>query len=236
MSVLSYTEERSLGSAALAWLNMALALLCGFTAGFLAVLCAGLLLVAASIATGSPRGGFDVSSPGDVFHFHVTPATKTVNYPQTCTVALGRRTCSRVTRTSLMPPDAGSLITAVALLSMIVPPAALVYGFGHAAACFAALARRRWFDRRTITHLRDFALGGLAFLAWWPLSLPLARSIGDISAIWLPRGAIRTPGTSGFDLGPVPTLLTVAYALLLAVITAVLAHARKVAEDHAQIV
>ena len=223
------------GVTALGVVNSVMAALCGSVAGFLALLCAGFLLAIVSGIIGWPRTGLDIAPPGGFMHFHLAPGTTTVNY-DTCKTFAGHQTCTRVTHTAIKSPDIGNLIDGLAMSIIVLPIAALVYGLTQAAACFLSLARRRWFEERTITHLRNFALGGLVFLVATPAAPPLARLISSVSILWLPRWAKVNPGNFNLDLAPLPTLLTGVYAIALAVITVVLAHARKVAEDHAQIV
>lgn len=222
-----------LGSAALTGLNGAMAVLCVLMALFVAVIAVLLFLLGVSEAIHWPQVGMRWSGPG--WELHGAPALVTVN-SDVCTSTAGHEVCRRVSSTHVAAVafNVDSLVTLACAVIFILPLSALIYGLAQAAACFAALARRRWFDRRTITHLRDFAVGGLVFLAIRPVVNPVVLAL---NAGW---GSLRhmtvTGGGFSMDLGPIPTLLTVVYATLLALITAVLAHARSVAEDHAQIV
>ena len=176
MSAVLHSEQTNrLRQVGLTALNGAMAIVCGLLAVMVAALAAGVLAISLSTATGWPRGGYDLSS--GLGAAHVDPgAVKVMTGSDTCTVAAGRRTCKHVTYTRTRPAPAGvtaeRLVFAVAFIAILTPLVALSFGLGHAAACFTALARRRWFERRTITHLRNFALGGLVFLALWPVATP----------------------------------------------------------------
>ena len=234
MSALSVeTGSQSLGSVALTWLNGAMSILCCCMALFVGALAAGALIIGISGATGWPQGGFNWSSA--VGGMHVVPRTVT-GTPDVCTTPAGGPACRTVSHSHLAPPvlDADALIFIFGFAIVVLPLIALVYGLVHAAGCFTALAQRRWFARRTITHLRDFALGGVVYLALQPLAIPFAKWLNTALGAWLLHSS--TKAAYNVDLGPVPTMLTIVYATLLALITAVLAHARSVAEDHAQIV
>ena len=229
-------RSERLRSAGLAWLNGGMAILCAASALVPVLMAAALLFLQVAQATHWPPGGLHLSHPW--LQADIRYGTETVG--RACPPASpGATPCRPWSETHPAPAPrlVDDLTMFAGFLPLLLPLLALAWGLAHAALCFRALAQRRWFARSTITHLRDFALGGLVFLALWPGATDLARTVATaLDRAFNPQATVHASFVFNANLGPLPPFLTVIYAVALAVITAVLAHARKVAEDHAQIV
>jgi hypothetical protein len=165
-----------------------------------------------------------------------------------CRDAAGKETCMVETRPlrpeDIKPDPVGSALDIIFVTLQLAPLAALVFGLVEACRCFINLARGRFFDRGTVSLLRNFAFGGLVFVLLYPNRQTVAEFVGQLidGAInQAHRGVTVHHGVLPIDVGLTPggtvsNVLIVVYALALTVMAAVMAKAAAVAEDHAQIV
>ncbi|MBI1682201.1 hypothetical protein [Caulobacter hibisci] len=149
----------------------------------------------------------------------------------------GSAECKTITGSS-MPKSGVPAMMGIALV--MLPSAILAYAFGQGAACFFSLARGRYLQRKTVTHLTHFALAGLIFV----LASPFAELLGQAAAS-LMDGLVEllTHQPVETELNVIkatfkgaPGFLSGVYAVAMTIIALIMVRASRIAEDHAQIV
>jgi len=233
---------RALRDNGLLGLNGFMACFCALFAAVLAAMIGGVLLLSSLAAVVGP-GHWSTSW----FDFKVAASSGSVTV-RTCIENAGKQTCTNETRPlrpdEIKPDPIGATLGAISTLFGLVSLSILTFGLANASGCFINLARGRFFDRRTVRSLRNFAMGGLMFVLVFPnrdaLGTAAVQVVDRVMNQLNPSVVVHHGvGHDFFAIAPFGTIsdaLIIVYALTLTTMAAVMAKAATVAEDHAQIV
>jgi hypothetical protein len=106
----------------------------------------------------------------------------------------------------------------------------LIWGLWSGRSCFASLANGELFAAAPIRGLRNFAIGLFLYKAMSAVMFVVAATAARVEGVTLPRNAdisMQDFGEGAFTLVSLGAIV---------VITALLAHAAEIADDHSQVV